>query len=72
LQDDRSQWIDKPAFLAAIHAALGDKEQALVWLEKAYQERYPRMFQFRIDSRYDSLRSDERFKAYLRRVKLAD
>jgi serine/threonine protein kinase/Flp pilus assembly protein TadD len=69
-QDDQSKWIEKPNYLAAIYAALGDKEQAFVWLEKAYQEHTPRMWVFRLDPRYDSLRSDERFKAFLRRVNL--
>jgi TolB-like protein len=70
LQNDQTQWIDKPAYIAAIYAALGDKNQAFLWLEKAYQEHYPRMFCMRLDPRFDSLHSDERFKAYLHRLHL--
>jgi serine/threonine-protein kinase len=71
LQNDHSQWIDKPVYVAAIYAALDDKDQAFVWLEKAFQEHYPRMFSLRLDPSFDSLRSDERFKAFLRRVNLS-
>lgn len=71
LQDDQSQWIDKPNFLAAIYTALGDQEQAFFWLENAYQEHYPRIFGLRLDPRFDSLRSDARFIAFMRRLNLS-
>jgi TolB-like protein/Flp pilus assembly protein TadD/predicted Ser/Thr protein kinase len=70
LQNDQSQWIDKPAYLAAIYTALDDRDQTFVWLERAYQEHYPRMFVFRLDPHFDGLRSDQRFTAFLRRVNL--
>ena len=59
-----------PAFFrAAIYAALGEKDKAFEWLEKAYQERY--LFgAIRVDPAFDPLRSDQRFEDLLRRMNL--
>ena len=57
-----------PYGLAAIYSGLGEKDQALVWLEKAYQERDPLWFYVRIEPAFDPLRSYPRFQALLRRT----
>ena len=49
-------------------ARLGEKEQALAWLEKAYQERDGGLFWFRRDPRLDTLRSEPRFIDLSRRA----
>jgi tetratricopeptide (TPR) repeat protein len=59
-----------PASVAVIFAALGDKDQAFVWLEKAVKEHDGIIVRLRVDSRYDSLRSDPRFADLARRVGL--
>jgi tetratricopeptide (TPR) repeat protein len=57
------------AFLIAnVHSGLGEKEQALAWLEKAYKERDGLLVLLNVDAHLDSLRSDPRFKDLLRRV----
>jgi TolB-like protein/DNA-binding winged helix-turn-helix (wHTH) protein/Flp pilus assembly protein TadD len=43
------------------YALLGDKENAFRWLEKAYQDRSPQLFNLNVDPDYDNLRSDPRF-----------
>jgi TolB-like protein/Tfp pilus assembly protein PilF len=53
------------------YAGLDDKEQAFVWLEKAYQERRDRVFLLSVDPLLDPLRSDPRFQDLVRRVGLA-
>ena len=53
------------------HAGLGDKEQAFVWLERAYHERRDRVFLLNVDPLLDPLRSDPRFQDLVRRVGLA-
>lgn len=53
------------------YAGLGDKEQALAWLEKAYYERRDRVFLLNVDPLLDPLRSDPRFKDLVRRAGLA-
>ena len=59
--------------LASIHAGLGEKELAFASLEKAYQEREPRLILWlNSHPEFDSLRSDPRMKDLLRRMKLPD
>jgi TolB-like protein/DNA-binding winged helix-turn-helix (wHTH) protein/Tfp pilus assembly protein PilF len=61
-----------PSFhIAIIHAGLGQRDQALVWLEKGYQERSAWMVWLKVDPRFDVLRSDPRFQDLLRRVGLS-
>jgi tetratricopeptide (TPR) repeat protein len=55
---------------AAIHAALGDKDRAFDWLERAYEERADYMSYLKVDPTFDSLRSDPRFQELQRRVGL--
>jgi len=49
-------------------SALGEKDQAMAWLEKAYEERDSAMLQLRRVSPSDPLRSDPRFQDLLRRM----
>jgi len=44
------------------------EEEALYWLEKAYEERDPALFMIRDNSVWNSLRSDPRFQDLLRRM----
>jgi adenylate cyclase len=52
-----------------IHAALGDKETALTWLEKAYEERSFLVY-LKVDPAFDPLRKEERFAAILDKIGL--
>lgn len=70
LKENQDRWIDLPSLIATIYAALGEKDQAFVWLEKAVEDRNPHMWQFKLDPQFDSLRTDERFIAFLRRINL--
>jgi TolB-like protein/Tfp pilus assembly protein PilF len=47
---------------ALIHAGLKDKEQALIWLRKAVEERSHWLVWIRVDPRFESLRGDRRFQ----------
>ena len=55
--------------VAIIYAELQQKDEAISWLEKGYQERSPWMVYLNTDPRYDVLRSDPRFCDLLRRMK---
>lgn len=59
-----------PCLIAALHVGLGDKEQAFVWLERAFQERDVLLMTLNIESHLDPLRSDRRFQDLVRRVGL--
>jgi TolB-like protein/Tfp pilus assembly protein PilF len=53
---------------AQIYAGLGDNEQALVWLDKAYNERAVWMPFLKGDLKFEPLRSDRRFRELLKKV----
>ncbi|MGI8784123.1 MAG: tetratricopeptide repeat protein, partial [Acidobacteriota bacterium] len=54
--------------IALVYVALGDKERALEWLEKAYQGRSQYMLFLKMGPMWDSLRADPRFQDLVRRV----
>jgi TolB-like protein/DNA-binding winged helix-turn-helix (wHTH) protein/Flp pilus assembly protein TadD len=54
--------------LAVVFVGLGEEEQALAWLDKAYEERARRLIQLKIDPRFAELRSHPRFQSLLRRL----
>jgi tetratricopeptide (TPR) repeat protein len=59
-----------PYSVALVHAGLGDRDQALAWLEKAYGERSDYMLYLNREPMLDGLRSDPRFAALVRRLGL--
>jgi hypothetical protein len=59
-----------PFASALIHIGLGEKNRALGWLEKAYDQRSWHMGLLKVHPIFDSLRSDPRFADLLRRMKL--
>jgi serine/threonine-protein kinase len=56
--------------MAIACAGIGDKDEAFRWLEIAYQTRWRGLPGIKIDSDYDSLRSDPRFDALLKKMGL--
>jgi len=59
-----------PAALVNVYIGLDNKDQAFVWLEKAYQERSNYVAYLKVFPIVDSLRSDPRFTDLVRRVGL--
>jgi len=59
-----------PYSVALVHAGLGDRDQALAWLDKAYDDRSDYMPYLGLEPMLDPLRSDPRFGALVRRVGL--
>ena len=55
-------------YIALLYVALGENDQALTWLEKAYEEHHPNMVWLKMDQCLDPLRSDPRFQSRLRRM----
>ncbi|UCH62646.1 MAG: tetratricopeptide repeat protein [Fidelibacterota bacterium] len=56
----------------AIYSLLGDKEEALNRLEKAYQERSRTMHPIKTGPEYDFLRAEPRFKALMQKLGLTE
>ncbi len=57
-----------PSVFVLIYAALGDKDRAFAWLEKAYQVRSDIIVELKVAPELDPLRSDPRFQDLLRRM----
>jgi len=57
-----------PYSVAQAHAQLGDRDQALAWLEKAYQERDSRLLALRVEPAFESLHSDPKFQDLVKRI----
>ena len=55
---------------AVVYIALGDVDEGIRWLERAYAERSPWIGYMRVDPRLDPLRSVSRFDALLRQARL--
>jgi tetratricopeptide (TPR) repeat protein len=59
-----------PYFLAGIHIGMGENDQALDYLQRAYEEKSHWLIYLHIDPSMDTLRDDSRFQDLLRRVGL--
>src|SRR5208282_1333324 len=70
LQQLHQQGIVPAASLATLHGALGESNEAFVWLEKAYEERDPQLIYLKAGQRFEPLRNDPRFGQFVRRVGL--
>jgi TolB-like protein/DNA-binding winged helix-turn-helix (wHTH) protein/Tfp pilus assembly protein PilF len=57
-----------PVLIGDIYAGLGDKDLALVWLEKGYQQHSPGMVTLRWSPVYDRIRTEPGFVDLQRRV----
>jgi TolB-like protein/DNA-binding winged helix-turn-helix (wHTH) protein len=56
--------------IAMTHWDLGEKDQTLRWLDKAYEERCTSLYTLALDPSFDPLRSDPRFQNLLHRMNL--
>ncbi len=57
-----------PGTIALVYTGLGDKEQALDWLERAFEERDASLVWLKTDPRFDSLRGAKKFQALLAKI----
>ncbi len=65
----KDNWVT-PYNFAVVYAALGEKDQAMASLEKAFEERSWYVTDLAVDPKVDNLRSDPRFQDLLRRMNL--
>ncbi len=55
-------------WISAAYTALGNRDQAFTWLEKAYQERSHSLLTLKTNPAFDNLRPDPRYHDLLRRI----
>ena len=60
----------QPMWIAAIHIALGEKDQAHDWMQKAYDDRSAWLVYLKVDPIFDTLRRESWFNDLVRRVGL--
>lgn len=58
--------------IGIIYGALGEKDEAFAWLEKAYHERDPELAYIKVGRRFDPLRDDARLQQLEHRMGLPD
>ena len=60
----------RPAYdLALVHAALGERDAAFEWLQRAYDERYGPLVFLRVDPDLDGVRGDPHFDALVAKIR---
>ena len=71
MEDRRQHYVDTYD-AARFSARLGDKDQAMAWLQKCFDERVEGMVFLKVEPDFDDLRSDPRFGELVRRVGLPE
>jgi TolB-like protein/DNA-binding winged helix-turn-helix (wHTH) protein/Flp pilus assembly protein TadD len=61
-----------PYYIAVVYAALGESNQALDWLDKAYADRSNGMVFLKMDPDLDPLRGNPRFKAIQKKLQFPE
>jgi tetratricopeptide (TPR) repeat protein len=61
-----------PFVVASFYARLGQNDEAMKWLETAYEQRDYRMTMISVSYEFDGLRSDPRFRDLVRRIGLPE
>jgi TolB-like protein/DNA-binding winged helix-turn-helix (wHTH) protein/Tfp pilus assembly protein PilF len=59
-----------PYYVAMIYYGLDQREEAIAWLERGYEQRDLRMVFLKVERKWDNLRNDPRFQDLSRRVGL--
>jgi len=70
LERSRTKYL--PSYwLALVYTGLGEPDEAIAWLERAYEERSSWLVWIKVEPRFDRLRSDPRFVSLLGRMRLS-
>ncbi len=59
-----------PFYIARLYFALKESDQGFKWLNQAYQERDSCLLEIKVDPGFDNVRSDARFWALLKKMRL--
>ena len=72
LKHESSQRYVSGMAFAVVYIALGNKDEALTWLEKEVEDRSPWAREFNCHRMLDDVRDDPRYKAMLRRMNMSE
>jgi tetratricopeptide (TPR) repeat protein len=67
---DYSRSYMSPYHIGIVYAGLGDLDQVFSWFDKAYEDRDPDIMMIKVEPLLDPLRTDRRFTALLRKMRL--
>jgi hypothetical protein len=70
LEEESKQKYVSRFYRALVYVGLGDRDRAIEWLQRAYEDRVRFMPYLRSEPEFDSLRADPRFQDLVRRVGL--
>ena len=70
-QTSKERYVPALAF-AIVHLGLGEDDETLDWLEKAYDERFNRLAYLRREGMWQPMRQNPRFQELLRRINLPE
>jgi DNA-binding winged helix-turn-helix (wHTH) protein/tetratricopeptide (TPR) repeat protein len=70
LQEQSKRRYVSPYLTALIYTGLGNKDQAFIWLERAYEDRSANIIFLKVEPILDPLRSDPRYGDLMRRMNL--
>jgi serine/threonine-protein kinase len=70
LEQLRHRQYVSPTAVATVYLGLGQKKKCLEWLEKAYEQQDSACWYLKIDQIYDSIRSEPRFQAIVKKIGL--
>jgi TolB-like protein/tetratricopeptide (TPR) repeat protein len=65
---DKADGQPGPIHIAVVQTGLGNKDDAITWLEKAFDARQSHMLYIKQDAKFDPLRGDPRFEALIQRI----
>jgi tetratricopeptide (TPR) repeat protein len=68
LDEMSAQAYVSPLDRAVVYAGIGDDEQALDWLERAFEDHSPRVIWIKLEPAFQGLRTQPRFEDMVRRV----
>ena len=67
----RTRYVE-PDLMARAYEALGERDEAIGWLERGFEERAVKMALIGVDPQFDRLRDEPRFSRLVKRLDLPD
>lgn len=61
-----------PYHIAMIYNGFGDTDESLMWLERGYAARDPKMTFLKVDRKWNNLRGDQRFQDLMKKIGFVD